>query len=559
VLTTRDLESLLRDLLQLPAETEWVEFKEARTNASFEEIGQYFSALSNEANLKHKEAGWLVFGVTDAFPRTIVGTSYRQDRPALDRLKHEVSQHTNGLTFQEIYEMDTPKGRAVLFQIPRAPAGIPTTWKGHFYGRHGESLGPLSLQELELIRGQVTSVDWTAEVCPSATIQDLDPEAITIARDKFATKHSALKDEASAWNVEQFLDKAKLTRGGKITRAAILLLGKAESGHHLSPHPAQITWRLDADETAYEHFSPPWFLGIEEIFKRIRNTRFRIQPFNRLVPIELTKYDARTVLEAINNCIAHQDYSQHARIIITERTDGLVLQNIGGFYDGTVEDYVLHERTPERYRNPFLAQAMVHLDMIDTMGMGIRRMFMEQRKRFFPLPEYDFPDANHVVMTIYGKLIDENYSRILIEKEDLDLSEVITLDQVQKKHSIDRDQAAALRKKGLIEGRHPNMFVAAQIARATDQEVDYTKHKAFDDQYYQDLMLQFLQQHGEARTPDFQRLLMGKLSDLLDDKQKRNKVRNLTQKLVRAGKIKNVGKATRGALWRPVSGGEGDS
>lgn len=441
----------------------------------------------------------------------------------------------------------------LLLQIPRAPAGIPTSWKGHYYGRDGESLGPLSIQELELIRGQVADADWSAEVCPGASVNDLDKTAVELARQRFAGKHANLGEEVARWSPAQFLDKARLTRSGKLTRSAILLLGKPESAHHVSPHPAQITWKLVADENAYEHFGPPFLTTIETIFQRIRNTRFRLQPFNRLVPIELTKYDSRTVLEAINNCIAHQDYTQNARIILTEKADKIVLQNIGAFYDGSVEDYVLHERTPERYRNPFLAQAMVNLNMIDTMGMGIRRMFMEQRKRFFPLPEYAFPDANHVVMTIFGKLIDENYSRVLIEKQDLELTEVITLDQIQKRHPTDRQQVASLRKKGLVEGRYPNVYVAAQIAKATEQEADYTKHRAFDKQYYKDLVLAFLDQHGEAAPNDIQRLLADKLSDILSDQQKRIKIRNLLQEMShKDGTIANRGGRGNQAKWERV-------
>jgi ATP-dependent DNA helicase RecG len=549
VLTDREIKRTFDDLMALPSETEWVEFKEAKSSVPFNDLGCYFSALSNEANLKRHPCGWHVLGVTDKPPRSISGTSYRRDRPSLDKLKHEIAQQTNGLTYQEIYELQTDRGRVLLLQIPRAPAGIPTSWKGHYFGRDGESLGPLSIQELELIRGQVADADWSAEVCAEASLDELDETAVEVARQKFANKHVNIGEDITRWSVARFLDKAKLTRGEKLTRAAILLLGKQESAHHVSPHPAQITWRLAAEEDAYEHFGPPFLTTIETVFQRIRNTRFRLQPFNRLVPVELTKYDSRTVLEAINNCIAHQDYAQNARIILTERTDRIVLQNIGGFYDGLVEDYVLHERTPERYRNPFLAQAMVNLNMIDTMGMGIRRMFLEQRKRFFPLPEYEFPDANHVVMTIFGKLIDENYSRVLIEKQDLELSEVITLDQIQKRRPADRRQVSDLRKKGLIEGRYPNVYVAAQIAKATEQEADYTKHRAFDKQYYKDLVLAFLDQHGEASPGDIQRLLMDKLSDLLNEEQNKNKIRNIVQEMSRKGQIRNTGHTGKGARW----------
>lgn len=438
----------------------------------------------------------------------------------------------------------------LLFQIPAAPAGMPTSWKGHFYGRAGESLIPLPIQKLEIIRRQVAGIDWSAQICPEASIKDLDIDALQLARVKFQKKHSGSRTglDIDKWDISTFLNKAKLMDNGKITRATILLLGKSESFTYLSPHPAQITWKLSAEEQAYAHFSPPFLLSVEEVFRHIRNIRFRLQPFNQLVPIELTKYDPGIVLEAINNCLAHQDYSQNARIIVTEKIDRLILQNIGGFYDGTVNDYVLKERTPERYRNPFLVQAMVNLDMIDTLGMGIRRMFLEQRKRYFPLPEYDLEDANHVRLTIYGKLIDENYSRTLIEHNDLSIDEVMALDRIQKKQEIPKTMVQELRTKGLIEGRYPNIFVSAHIAETTGERAVYIKNRAFDMGHYQQLLLKFLDQYKSATRQDINNLILDKLPEILDASQKANKVKNLIGKMRAEGLIQNIG-TNKCPLW----------
>lgn len=277
------------------------------------------------------------------------------------------------------------------------------------------------------------------------------------------------------------------------------------------------------------------------MFKHIRNIKFRFQPANQLIPVELTKYDPKIVLEAINNCLAHQDYTQNARIIVTEKVDRLILQNIGGFYDGAVDDYVLRERTPERYRNPFLVQAMVNLDMIDTMGMGIRRMFFEQRKRYFPLPEYNLDDFNHVVLTIYGKLIDENYSRALIQHKDLSIDEVMALDRIQKKQKIPKDMVKDLRTKKLIEGRYPNVFVSAHIAGAPEERAQYIKNKAFDGDHYEQLILKFIDQYKVASRQDIDNLLMDKLPEILEKAQKANKIKNLLGKMRRNRLIRNIG------------------
>lgn len=550
--TEEELNVKLQEMRRLPAETEWVEFKKAKNGFNETDLGEYFSALSNETNLKKKSNGWLILGVEDQLPHNVIGTNWhRGNRVSLDELKHKVAVGTGGHTFKEIYELPLPQGRVLMFCIPPAPAGIPIPWKGHYYGRDGESKVALSISKLEEIRGQAWQFDWTAEICPNATVNDLDPEALEVARIKFTDKkhNRDLADDIERWDLHTFLDKARLTRNGKMTRAALLLLGREESVHHLSPHPGQITWRLSSEEEAYEHFGPPFLLTIEKVFRRIRNVKFRIQAFNRLLPDEIDKYDAKIVLEALNNCIAHQDYAQNARIIVTEKSDRLILQNRGNFFDGSVEDYVLRERTPERYRNTFLAQAMVNLNMIDTMGMGIRSIFQKQRQRYLPMPEYDLSESDRVVMTIYGRQINEQYGRILMERKDLNLAEIIALDRVQKSQSIERETAKLLRKKGLVVGRFPKLYLAAEVARATNTLVDFTKHEAFDKQYYKDLVVKFLRENGEGSPQDIKRLLLEKLSDLLTENQRKAKIRNLLQEMAKEGSIRNAGGRGNQAKW----------
>ena len=170
---------------------------------------------------------------------------------------------------------------------------------------------------------------------------------------------------------------------------------------------------------------------------------------------------------------------------------------------------------------------MVSLNMIDTMGFGIRAMTLSQRKRFFPLPDYRKSDANKVVLEIYGHVIDENYTRLLLEHQDLPLNTVMLLDRVQKKQSITDDAAALLRKQGLIEGRKPNYYAAAQIAQTTGNKSDYIRNRAFDDTYYKDTILAYLAQYGSATRRDIDGLILDKLSNVLDEKQKQNKLRNL--------------------------------
>lgn len=552
-MTPAELQAVLAELIAMPAETEWVEFKEAKTSFGIDDLGKYFSALSNEANLKNKPRAWLVFGVSNAPPRQIVGSKFRSSRPHLDSLKHEVGEQTNNhTTFAEIHEVSTAGGRVVMFEIPPALRGVPTSWKGHFYGRSGESLGPLGLHEIETIRKQATEEDWSAQICEGATLDDLDPSALAFARQEYKKKHPSLAGEVDQWDDATFLNKAKVCIGGRITRAAIILLGRNEAEHFLAPGIVQITWVLRDErgmEKDYQHFGPPVILAVDRLFARVRNLTYRYLPNATLFPTEVSQYDDWVIRETLHNCIAHQDYSRRGRINVVEESESLLFTNLGEFLPGSVEEAIRRDGPPDIYPNRFLAAAMVELGMIDTIGSGIKRMFTKQRQRNFPMPDYDLGEPNRVKVRIFGKVIDEKYTRLLAARADLDLMDVIALDKVQKGRPIGDADFKSLKEKKLIEGRRPKLIVSAAVAAATDTQADYIKKRAFDKSHYKKMIVAYLGKFEEASRQEIDKLLLDKLSDALDAKQKVGFIGNLLQEMRREGTIHSVG-TKRWAKWR---------
>mgnify|MGYP001025036644 CR=1 FL=1 len=524
-------------------ENEIVEFKEARNDFDTHRIGEYFSALSNEANLRGKDRAWLVFGVSDR-TRRVTGTRYREEPQRLLGLKQQVAQDTEpSITFRNIHELLHPDGRVLLFEIPPAPRGIPISWKGHYYARAGESLGSLGLDKQDEIRQQTMGQDWSAQLVPAAGLDDLDETALAKAREAFAQKHANRLNavEVMSWPLKTFLDRARITQNGQITRTALLLLGKHESAWHLLPHPAQLTWRLEGPERAYEHFGPPFLLTTTQLYQRIRNVQLRLLPQDELLPVGISKYDQKIILEALHNCIVHQDYTRNARVVVTEQPDRLVFENEGNFFDGMPDDYLEGNRTPRRYRNPFLAQAMAELNMIDTMGYGIHAMYALQAKRYLPMPDYDLSEPGVVRLTIYGGVVDPAYTRLLIQKTDLPLTDVLALDRVQKRLPIPDESIRRLKRAGLIEGRKPHLHVSASVAQATGKMADYIRTRAQDDAFYTKLVTDYLRKFGEASRADINKLLLDKLSDALSPEQKQAKIGNLLTKLRRQGVILNTG------------------
>lgn len=523
-------------------ENEVVEFKEASNDYDTDKIGRYFSALANEANLRDADAGWLVFGVNNK-TREVVGTNYRPERERLDGLKHQIAQGADpSTTFRQIHEVDVDGERVVMLEIPPAPRGIPIAWQGQTYARAGESVTALGFVKQDEIRNQTLQGDWSAQVVDGATLDDLDPQAVERARRDFALKHQNRIDaeEVRGWPVATLLDRAKVTQRGQVTRTALLLLGRAESAYLLSPHPAQITWKLVGQETAYEHFGPPFLLSTSQLYQRVRNIQLRLLPDDELLPHEVSKYDQKVVLEALHNCIAHQDYRQNQRIIVTERPDRLVFENAGHFYEGAPEDYVRGDKTPRGYRNPYLVQAMVELNMIDQMGYGIQRMYEMQRRRYLPMPDYEVA-GDAVVITLYGGVVDPAYTRVLMEHGGLKLADVLALDRVQKGLEVPDEAVRVLKRKGLIEGRKPRYRVSSTVAAASGKKAAYIKTRAFDDQHYADMLVQYLREFGTASRKDVDDLLWDKLSDALDEAQKANKIGNLLSGLRRKGIIVNAG------------------
>jgi len=536
-----ELSLFFQDLISQGVENEIVEFKEAKNQFHFDDIGKYFSALCNEANLNAKSNAWLIFGVEDK-NKNIVGTSFRCKKEDLNSLKLEIANHTTGrLTFIEIYEMVIESKRILMFKIPAAPKGIPIAWKGHYYGRDGASLNALNIEEVERIREQTKKEDWSSIIIPNANIEDLSPEAILKARELYKRKFSHLVNEIDLWDDLTFLNKAKVCIKGKVTNSAILLLGKPESEHLLSPAIAKISWILrdkDNFEKDYQHFSCPFLLNSEAVFKKIRNLKYRYITENTLFPEEVDQYDPYVIREALNNCIAHQDYKLGGKINVVEHEDGkLIFINVGKFIPRSIEDVIISDAPESTYRNPFLVEAMINLNMIDAIGSGIKRMFNFQRNKFFPLPDYDF-ENDIVKLTVFGKIIDLNYARKVASMPDLSLIEIISLDKVAKKKILSAEEIKKLKNKKLIEGRKPSFHISATVAKVTEEKADYIKQKGIDDQYCQKIILNYLTSFGEAQREDFEKILIEKLPDVLDLEQKRHKIKNILQKMKRKRMIK---------------------
>lgn len=537
-------QSFVLSLTQQSTEQEWLEFK--HNFHSPDEIGKRISALANSACLACKKFGYLVFGVEDG-THNIVGTSFSprtKKAKGNEDLEHWLVSRLSPKIHFTIHELQIDGKAVVLFEIPAA-TDTPISFLHEPYIRIGsvtKLLKHYPVQSRKLWQNQAD--DWSAEICHDATLEDLDPKAIEVARQVFADKNKRLAEDVKEWDDITFLNKAKITIRGQITNTAIILLGRYESTSFLSPAQAHITWILkgvDGIEKDYEHFEPPFLLVLDEVYNKIRNLNYRYMASGTLFPEEVQQYDPYIIREALSNAIGHQDYRLGGRIIVVEKEDStLLFQNSGAFIPKTIENVLLQDAPEASYRNPFLVNAMVNLNMMDTIGSGIKKMYQIQSKRFFPLPDYDLT-RERVGVKFTGKVLDQEYAKQLATVDNLTLHDIIALDKVQKGQSVTEEEADALRKKSLIEGRKNSYIIAADVAKHTEQQAEYMQMRGLDDMHYQSLIVEYLKTFERGRLADFDKMLANKLPQVLNDKQRKNKVRNLLQKMRRDGLVVSEG------------------
>ncbi len=541
-------------------EFEIVEFKEAKGGYDTDKIGRYFSAISNEANLRQQQYGWLVFGVGEQNKiKQIVGTSFKKgDKSLLERFKYEISKDTaNGMTFYDIIEifpiLNGKEYRVLMFKIPAAATGIPTDWKTNYYERAGESLVALKQYKIDAIRSQERK-DWSKQVLEKAAIEHLDKTAIDLAREKYKEKMNQkhISAEVDAMSDEQFLTKIKLMIDGKITQAGMLLLGNSDFDYMFQTAPS-IMWRLygaDGMDKDYAIFKIPFINVVDKVFAKVRNLTYRYMPNQlTLFPMETEQYNSWLIRELLNNCIAHTNYQLGGRIYVNEFEDKIKFTNPGDFIPQKIENVLEVSYSPPFYRNKLLADSMMAFYMIDTATLGIRRAYNIQKAKYFPLPDYNVSSGAQVEVTVYGKTLNDNYMHILYDHQDLDLQTVFLLDRVQKGLSIEKEDVDRLRALKLVEGRITSLYLSASAAKSIDESTNYIKNKGFDDKYYKDLIVEYLKQYKKAKKKDIRELLWDKLPNVLSDAQKENKIRNMLTALRKQGIIDTDSENQQKSNW----------
>lgn len=504
-MTSKELQQyLLREFPQENARCEWKEMKNLKNSFAGDEKNDVISYVSAIANM---EGGHLVIGVRDK-SLEIIGTDLNKfnldaQTAVLKLLEHCTNLSSEGLDIEEYVTEDEHKVVWII-HIPKHLPRRPVFAHRKAWQRVEDSLIEMTQERLAVILDEPVyeANDWSAEIVPNATIDDLDELAVAKARIMFKKVHASNipAAEVDAWSTEDLLSNSGIMSEGKLTRAAIILLGKPVSVFKLRPAVVEVTWTLrdeGQDVVDYEHFTVPFILTVDKILSKIHNLTMRELPGGTLFPETMKQYDDYTIREALHNAIAHQDYTLQQRINFVENPGYLYYANGGSFIPGSLQK-ALETKGPQRhFRNECLCRAMVNFNMIDTVSRGIKKMFNEQRLRHFPMPDYDIDLLNKEVgVTIYGNTINEKYTQLLKHNETLSLEDCILLDAVQKGHRIPEEHAVDLLNRGLLEGDTSEYGISLDIAKKTKQLPDYTRNRGLAKEKMMQMILQYLQNAG---------------------------------------------------------------
>lgn len=490
----------------------------------------YVTALCNEGG------GYLVLGMEDAYPHQVVGT--KQNKGTIGELESNIYRDISiRPSIYELYEDETTKERRVLvIDVPGRPIGKLFRFEDVPLMRVGEELKPMSDEEIFKIL-QEQEPDFSSEICSTVSINDLDTEAIRILKQKYATKQKnpnflTLPDE-------QVLSDLQLMKEGKVTYAALILVGKREKLIELLPQASVILeYRKSENLVPYDNrytYSEPFYKMIDMLWHDINLRNDKIDVNDNSYIFNIPFFNEDVIREAINNAIAHRDYRRTSETVIKQYPQKLIVMNAGGFPLGVSIDNLLRvQSTP---RNRLLTDVLEKTGVVERSGQGIDKIFKNTLSEGKDSPDYSHSDSFRVELHLSAVIKDkafamflESEQRDLAEEDRLSVFDVISLNEVRqgKSQSVEKDSIEKLLSCGLIEKRGRTRGIYYILSKSyyefSGQEGEYSQKDDWGINQVMSVIMPHLTKFGKAKMKDFAKLLDGHLT--------RRQVRTVIDKLV---------------------------
>lgn len=521
------------------AENEHLEFKEAKNRFDFELLVKYCCALANE------RGGHIVLGVTDRRPRKVVGTHAFED---LERTKLGLVERLHLRV--DAHGLQHPDGRVLVFDVPSRPVGTPIQYEGAYWMRSGQSLVPMTSDQLQRIFVEAQP-DFSATICPGASIDDLDPDAIAVFRARWAEK--ARRPELVNLAAPRLLADAEIVLDGGVTYAALVLLGTHQAlGRHLAQSEVVFEYRSDEVSIPYQQrkeYRQGFLLFHDELWQTInlRNDLFSYQ--EGLFRKEIPAFNELAVREAILNAIGHRDYRMAGSTFVKQWPSRIEITSPGGFPAGITAKNILFQQSP---RNRRIAETLARCGLIERSGQGADRMFETSIREGKLPPDFSRSDEHHVVLRLSGKVQDERFlaflSRLAAEKQAIfDVEDLVLLDAVHRGDPVPaglRHRIAALAELGAIERADRRRIVLSKrFFSFAGRPGEYTRRVGLD----RDTRMELLFKHIDQGSPSG--VAFDELTQVLPGTPPAA-IRTLLRDLKNARRV-HVRGQTRAARWMP--------
>lgn len=479
----------------------------------------YVTALCNE------KGGSLVIGMEDKYPHKVVGT--RQNENSTGELEANIYRDT-GIRpkIYELYEDEAEKkGRVIVIDVPPRPAGTVFKFEDVPLMRVGEELKPMS-DEVYLSIIQENEPDFSQQICRDATLDDLDPDALSVLKEKYARKQN--NPIFLTLSNRQILSDLQLITDEGVTNAAVILLGKEDFIKRVYPQASvMLEYRHSESQITFDNrisYSQPFFIMIDRLWHDIdlRNGKFQIKegPYIFDVPY----FNEEVIRESINNAITHRDYTRHSETVIKQYPQKLIVTNAGGFPHGVTIDNIL--TVPSTPRNRLLADVLSKTGIVERSGQGIDKIFYRTLSEGKEAPDYSGSDAFNVELILSAIIQDkafalfiESVQQNLAEDNKLSVFEIVVLDKIrrnEKTTALDKAVIKQLMDRNLIEKRGKTNGVHYILCRSyyefTGNTAEYSKKSDWNTSQVTSIIIPFLTKYNKAKMGDFVKLLDGHLT-----------------------------------------------
>lgn len=530
----------IEKLIQLKESEDKVEFKEAKGgNISYNGSSKtepakrrrcilgYVIAFANEGG------GYLVFGVKECSPHIVVGTC--QNEGLLGELESKIYNDTGiRVIIFELFDKD--QKRVVVIDIPSRPIGRVYKFEDVALMRVGEELKPMSdAQYLKIIQEQ--EPDFSEKICDGITIDDLDKDAIKKMKEAYSKKQN--NPQFITLSNEQILSDMHLMVDGKITNAAVILLGTEETIKRKIPQSTiQLEYRKSDSQIVFDQrysFKGAFFNEIDHLWDTInlRNSTIPVQEGSYIFDIQ--SFNKEAIRESINNAVAHRNYRLSSEIVIKQSSNHLDIISPGGFPHGVTLDNLI--TVPSTPRNRLLTDVLQKTGIVERSGQGIDKIYYQTLKDGKIEPDYSKSDDFQVELNLSAVIEDKAFALFLQsiqselkDEEKLSVFEVIHLNRIRigdNNYPYNKKIIQTLQDRGLIEQRGKTKGTYYVLSKAyyefTDEKAKYSKSNwGHDKAFY--IILQHLKDFERAKMKDFVDLFEGQIT--------RKQVRNIVIKLV---------------------------